>query len=348
MNYEMRKARSADFEILYKINKEAYKPYVEQIWGWDEDWQYNFFKEKLEIEKIDIIMIDNEPVGFISIDYLNELIFGESIAILPEYQSKGIGTGVIKDLIDKSKEMVLPLHIQVFKVNERARVLYERLGFKLYGEIETHFKFMIDPNQKTWFEAFSESMNVIFTDEDFDNYLADINSCIDFYKKYLGEGTRILDLGCGLGTGSIPLSTFGYKITGIDNDMKVVEAARKNAEKFGKDVQIIHGDIFDIDKRFEPDSFDACISGGLLEHFSLDQIRELIDKQLLIAPRLIAYMPIASFPGEKWDDGIFRNLWSEEYWLKNVLENYNVIQHSTAKASEAIGGFLELEVVIDR
>ena len=202
--------------------------------------------------------------------------------------------------------------------------------------------------EKTWFEAFSESMNVIFTDEDFDNYLADINSCIDFYKKYLGENTKILDLGCGLGTGSIPLSTFGYKITGIDNDMKVVEAARINAKKFGKDVQIIHGDIFDIDKKFEPDGFDACISGGLLEHFSQGQIGELIDKQLLIAPRLIAYMPIASFPGEKWNDGIFRNLWSEEYWLKDIFEDYNVVHHSTAKASEAIGGFLELEVVIDR
>ena len=203
-------------------------------------------------------------------------------------------------------------------------------------------------NQKTWFEAFSESMNVIFTDVDFKNYLADVESCIDFYKKYLGENTKVLDLGCGLGVSSIPLSTFGYEITGIDNDMKVVEAARINADTFGKDIQIIHGDIFDIDKMFEPNSFNACMSGGLLEHFSESQIKELIDKQLHIAPRLIASMPIASFPGEKWDDGIFRNLWSEEYWLKDVLENYNVVHHSTAKASETIGGFLELEIVIDR
>ncbi len=203
-------------------------------------------------------------------------------------------------------------------------------------------------NDKTWFQAFSENMNVIFTDEDFQTYLADIESCIDFYIKHLGENTKILDLGCGLGTGSIPLSTFGYKITGIDNDMKVVEAARTNAEKFGKDVQIIHGDVFDIDKMFESDSFDACISGGLLEHFPESQIHELIRKQLVVAPKLIAYMPIASYPGEKWDDGIYRNLWDEKYWLEDILVEFNVIHHSTARAMEAIGGFLELEVVIDR
>ncbi len=145
MNHSLRKARHDDFEVLYKINKEAYKPYVEQIWGWDEDWQYNFFKENLEIEKINIVMIDNEPVGFISIDYRADLIFGESIAILPEYQSKGIGTNIISELIAESKQLAVPFYIQVFKVNTRARVLYERLGFELHGESETHFKFKMEP-----------------------------------------------------------------------------------------------------------------------------------------------------------------------------------------------------------
>ena len=191
-------------------------------------------------------------------------------------------------------------------------------------------------------------MNVIFTDEDFKTYLADVAPCIDFYKEYLGENTKILDLGCGLGVGSVPLSTFGYRITGIDNDPKVVEAARENAKKFGKDIQIIQGDIFDIDKMFEPDSFDACMSGGLLEHFPETQIRELVRKQLVVAPKLIAYMPIASYPGEKWNDDIYRNLWDEKYWLEEILADFKIVHHSTAKASEAIGGFLELEVIIER
>ena len=202
--------------------------------------------------------------------------------------------------------------------------------------------------KKTWYDAFRESINVVFTKEDFGKYLAEVESCIDFYRKHLGKDTKILDIGCGLGVGSIPLSTFGYKITGIDNDMRVVEAARMNAERFGKDVRIVHGDAFDIDKMFEPDSFDACISGGLLEHFTEGQIQALIRKQLIVAPKLIAYMPIASYPGEVWDDGIERNLWSEKFWLENILPDFNVIDHAVARAGEAIGGFLELEVVISR
>ncbi len=200
----------------------------------------------------------------------------------------------------------------------------------------------------SWFEAFSKSVNVIFTEEDFENYLAVTRSSLDFYKKHLGEGAKILELGCGLGVGPIPLSTFGYDITGIDNDMKVVEAATKNAKKFGKNIIIIYGDIFDIDKMFGPDSFDVCMSGGLLEHFSESQIKDLIAKQLIVAPILIASMPLASHPGEVWDDGIYRNLWMEDHWLNNILNDFNIVEHQLTKTPEYIKASHELEVVISR
>lgn len=145
MNFNLRKATIDDFEILYRINKDAYKPYVEQIWGWDEEWQYKFFKEHLILDRIELILVGDAPVGFISINYRENLIFGESIALLPEYQSKGIGTKIIKDLIAKSKQLKMPFHIQVFKVNVRAKALYERLGFTQNGESETHFKYVIQP-----------------------------------------------------------------------------------------------------------------------------------------------------------------------------------------------------------
>jgi len=141
----LRKGAIDDFEMLYKINKEAYKPYVEQIWGWNEEYQYNFFKKHIIFDRIELIMMDDKPVGFISINYKEDLIFGESIALLSDFQSKGIGTKIIKDLIAKSKQMAIPFCIQVFKVNTRAKALYEQLGFIQYGENETHYKYKIEP-----------------------------------------------------------------------------------------------------------------------------------------------------------------------------------------------------------
>jgi ribosomal protein S18 acetylase RimI-like enzyme len=145
MNFTLRKATIDDFETLYRINKEAYQPYVEQIWGWNEEFQYTFFKEHLILDRIELIIVDGTPVGFISLNYREDLIFGESIALLPEFQSKGIGAKIIKDLIVKSKQLKIPFHIQVFKINVRAKALYERLGFTQYGENETHYKYVIKP-----------------------------------------------------------------------------------------------------------------------------------------------------------------------------------------------------------
>lgn len=58
-----------------------------------------------------------------------------SIRLLPKFQNRGIGTKIILDLIEKSNK---PVKLKVLKVNP-ARKLYERLGFKVSGETETHF-----------------------------------------------------------------------------------------------------------------------------------------------------------------------------------------------------------------
>ena len=62
----------------------------------------------------------------------------------PEYQGKGIGTQVLKDIMRVHKDQTL--HIQYFKQNPVGK-LYERLGFTINGETEFHYQ-MVKPNIK--------------------------------------------------------------------------------------------------------------------------------------------------------------------------------------------------------
>lgn len=210
---------------------------------------------------------------------------------------------------------------------------------------------------KSWFEAFSGEMNTVFTKEDFLKYNDMVRKDFLLFKKYVKLPGKILDVGCGLGCTAVPLSTYGYDVTGIDNDPKVVEAAQQNAENFGGRIKILFGDALDIARVFGKDSFNACISGGVLEHFSEGQIRELINKQLYVAPVVIASMPIAVDDARELykdherricKDGFYRNLWTADHWLKHVLRGFNVLEHHAGKASEAIGGFDELLVIMGR
>jgi len=221
--------------------------------------------------------------------------------------------------------------------------------------------FIIHMVKDTWYEAFRKNMNTVFTKEDFEKYKSGVEVSLDFYKKYLKDGSKILDLGCGLGCTSVPLSTFGFKIVGIDNDKKVVEAAKQNAQKFGGNIEIQFGDIFEIDKMFGKDSFDACISGGLLEHFDKEKIKKLVKKQLFVAPLVFASMPVKTeatlkaygikkgeAEGNIDEEGIYRNFWDEDTWVNDVLKEFNVVEHFIEKADPAIGGFEEIMIVIKR
>ena len=60
-----------------------------------------------------------------------------NICIIPEYQGKGIGTKILKDILEQYKDK--NIHIQYFKQNPVGK-LYERLGFVVNRETNTHYQ----------------------------------------------------------------------------------------------------------------------------------------------------------------------------------------------------------------
>jgi ribosomal protein S18 acetylase RimI-like enzyme len=58
--------------------------------------------------------------------------------ILPEYQSRGIVAACMMRIIEDAAVSGLPVRLQVLKVNKRAVVFYQRLGFRSIGESGTH------------------------------------------------------------------------------------------------------------------------------------------------------------------------------------------------------------------
>ena len=56
-----------------------------------------------------------------------------------KYQHRGIGSKILEEQLKENKEKGIRTILQVFKDNP-AKKLYERLGFKVYGETETHYQ----------------------------------------------------------------------------------------------------------------------------------------------------------------------------------------------------------------
>jgi ubiquinone/menaquinone biosynthesis C-methylase UbiE len=70
---------------------------------------------------------------------------------------------------------------------------------------------------------------------------------------------RVLDLGCGTGSLSIPLAKRGCSLTGVDFSEEMLAAARHKAQALGCDISFLAGDMRSLD--LPGQQFDTVISG---------------------------------------------------------------------------------------
>src|SRR5687767_10295955 len=75
-----------------------------------------------------IILLDDRPAGRMLLDEGEREFELVDIALLPEHRNSGIGTQLIRQLLDRAVSARKPVRLQVLKTNPALR-LYERLGF---------------------------------------------------------------------------------------------------------------------------------------------------------------------------------------------------------------------------
>jgi ubiquinone/menaquinone biosynthesis C-methylase UbiE len=88
-------------------------------------------------------------------------------------------------------------------------------------------------------------------------------------RMRLKLGQRVLDVGCGPGTDTIPLALLlgqAGKVVGVDYDAEMIAKANERARVAGVDHQVTHrvGDAFQLP--FEADEFDVSRSERLFQH----------------------------------------------------------------------------------
>lgn len=80
-----------------------------------------------------IILKRSEPVGRMLINESERTVTLVDIALLPEHRNEGIGGRLLDDLLKQAAGAKKTVTLHVLKTN-RARNLYERLGFRKVGE----------------------------------------------------------------------------------------------------------------------------------------------------------------------------------------------------------------------
>ncbi|MDR3177968.1 MAG: carboxy-S-adenosyl-L-methionine synthase CmoA [Campylobacteraceae bacterium] len=77
-------------------------------------------------------------------------------------------------------------------------------------------------------------------------YAEALNLVCELALKYVTPNSSIIDLGCSTANTLLAINkkaSFPLKLTGIDNSAAMIEQARKKAQAYGADINLIEGDI---------------------------------------------------------------------------------------------------------
>lgn len=137
MKYKLIKAGDNDIAYvksarLYNIFRYAHDLLEEEI------LKINKYVDKhipIEIDYYKIIVVNNKKVGCCLLKEKDDGIILEEIYLDEEYRNKGIGTDIIKNILQNNSIV----YLWVYKENARAVSLYKKLGFNVIEETDVRY-----------------------------------------------------------------------------------------------------------------------------------------------------------------------------------------------------------------
>ena len=128
LTYSLRPATAEDLEFVQALNRANFKDYVTPIWGWDENVQDRLVRERFDPAKLRVIRSNGKDIGVLQTETTTQDLILENIQLLPDYQRRGLGSKIMRDVLAEADAAQLPVTLTVLRTNP-ARALYERLGF---------------------------------------------------------------------------------------------------------------------------------------------------------------------------------------------------------------------------
>lgn len=168
--------------------------------------------------------------------------------------------------------------------------------------------------------------NEYYTDwhkKDYDRHIKAWKAFCHRVARFTPKGGKILEVGSGTGMMSIYFSFMGFRVIGIDSNAVEVKRATNLARELNSKVKFKQMDLFSLDHG--KGKMDTAFSQGLLEHYSDQDIKRIINKQFEVAKVVAFSVPLDKFGHASRGD---ERLLPESYWRK-LVEDYEILHWST-------------------
>jgi ubiquinone/menaquinone biosynthesis C-methylase UbiE len=137
------------------------------------------------------------------------------------------------------------------------------------------------------------------------------------------EGSKVLDLGCGVGFGMEVLKAYGCEIYGIDLAEEMVKKAKE------KGLRVVCGDMRELEKYFKKNTFDYVISVSALQWISKDKRSvERVSKGIHYVLKTEGKFGIQFYPFSEKELRSVQSVFSKKFVCEAIIENPSLRKRS--------------------
>lgn len=138
----LRPAGPEDEPFLFRVYASVREDEL-SVTGWDEAQKLAFLRMQFQAQSTayrgkfrswyDVIVVGDRDAGRLLVERGADEVRVADVGLLPEYRNRGIGGGLMRDVLGEAARDGLPVRLHVEQFNPAYR-LYQRLGFTPIGQ----------------------------------------------------------------------------------------------------------------------------------------------------------------------------------------------------------------------
>lgn len=157
-NITLRPVQPEDASFLFEVYASTRASEMAQV-PWSDEQRHafvssqfaaqcDFYDQKYPQADHSVILSKGRPIGRLYVARLDDQLRIVDLTLLPEARNAGIGTSLLKELLDESRRSEKPVRIYVESFNPSLR-LFERLGFRQLDEQGVHLLLQWSPTSQS-------------------------------------------------------------------------------------------------------------------------------------------------------------------------------------------------------
>lgn len=157
--YTLVPIRDTDIPFLFRLYASSRTDEME-LTNWPQEEKNTFLEMQFNFQhhhyttffpdaQLDKIQVDGTDVGRLYVYRTEKEILIIDIALLPEFQHRGIGLACMQHLLAEAEKKGLPVRLHVERFNHRALEFYKKTGFKIIQDQDVYLFLEWKPFQDT-------------------------------------------------------------------------------------------------------------------------------------------------------------------------------------------------------